>query len=1605
MRKTTSRLWSLIALLAVLIATGFAGQAEAQNLTFPTPTKTLCLGEPSASSPGTCNPTTPLNTPPPGIPVFYAITLAPNATGNFTLLETLPPSPGFSLLGANCTVVGSNQWMSPPPGSSVSGAVTSLGPISLQAGQNVTCFISGIFTNPGAAVSNSVTVADASGTAVSSAAGNNAVVATSATFPSDLKVEKTVSPTAVDVSAGPQTVTYTVVMTNNGPQPVSIGPIAQLFDKLSTTANSVPLQATLVPGSITCTASPSGLIPVGVSPPNTACLNPIPAGGGSGTNTITTTPFDFAKWYFPATGGSATGYIPAGGTITLTYQVEIRRHPDLFCAKGGEGVHNEVFFGLTRIDGLTITETDSTNNTAASADVAVTTGQEVDPDCGLPMPGPITITKQQLTPSPSTPVNWGSNVTYRVTVTNSDPNPIIVRLRDRVMEWAGTPQFSATVVNWTCNPTTACPSPTLFTPNLWSYFSTATVWDEAGITVPGSGGTVQLDITLNYVRKSCDSFAIGGDIIRNIGRANYTFGGAAVTAEAFVDTIMAPSPPCNFQVTKTVDHNKTKLEFGVPLVYTVDYHNAENTWVNVGTVIDAMRIVQPNYASQLSFTSSYTCTVTAGSVGGPGVPTTGSVSGNIVYTSNPAQGVRVIQNTLPPANFGPNSTLHCVITLTVNRPPPGDPYCMSAQEARFENLALMDVSNWYNPNLPWPPSETYNPANPVGTSQPSALTNWKTLSLTLPKCYQLVVNKTVNPTVTWPGGPPLTYTITVTNAGDTLTGAMANDGWHGILLGDHFTLPPNLTPTGVNVTSSCANPSATWQNWSGAPAGWLSFLPVINFPAGCTIKITFTLPGPYHQGQICNTGFAGMAPENSPDWYVHSPTPNLLESNVCVPVLETKPLIVSKVVNNTAGVPLLPGMTYQMNVSCTMPNPGGTPAVLTTASAVVNVPAGGSQTVNNIPVGSTCTVTENNWANLPVWSLGNCKLPDRPTWQPPVYSPPNYLIGPLSADPQITVTNTLKCVTPPINTLVVSKTFDPPSLVTQLPSTATFPVQVACNPAPNTTVTLTPTALQQFVGSIPVGTSCHITELPPQNTNVSKDCTWTASYPGGDTIVIPAQGTPTLEVKNRLTCKPDLAITKTGPVATGYSGLYAFTITVTSPGGPFTIPSGTLSVTDTLNGLGGGALSGMTATPSNVWNCTTAPLTGSCNYTGTGPTAAGQVLGTFTIYYFAFMPTAYVNCATVALSATAGVLENNLANNMACVPVGTFPRADLKIQKTGPVAVPGSPGLAAFTLTVTNAGGAFVMPLNGLTVTDTATGMPGSFAGISASPAGWTCGVTGATGSCSYAGGSTITAGQVLGTITITYYPTLLAEFTNCATVAIPNTVPLVDSVPTNNTSCVNVSNAKRITVSTPPTCDPATTISRGNACACRFGNMTRVSDFACTCPAGATFVAGKGCVRSVECRAPMIANAAGTGCACPPGMAQRGRECVKVPECLPPMIAGPAGCACPAGTTQRGRECVKAPECRPPMIPSPAGAGCMCPPGTTQRGRDCVKTQACTPPMVANAAGGCSCPPGTQQRGRECVKAGGDPRGDVRGPIGDPRKPTDPRGDTRGSPGDPLRR
>lgn len=252
-------------------------------------------------------------------------------------------------------------------------------------------------------------------------------------------------------------------------------------------------------------------------------------------------------------------------------------------------------------------------------------------------------------------------------------------------------------------------------------------------------------------------------------------------------------------------------------------------------------------------------------------------------------------------------------------------------------------------------------------------------------------------------------------------------------------------------------------------------------------------------------------------------------------------------------------------------------------------------------------------------------------------------------------------------------------------------VDVKCNADGTYTVTLNGAG---FSGSDITLTSktSGVTVAPPQQPWAATT-TWTISgATSGQTVVLTANETkvgggsaPGIdqccageikivmpECKKPNDLKIDLAVVKTGgtspvPQVNGY----AFHLAVASVGTPFN-GANVITVTDVVP-------AGMTfnsATGTN-WTCATLPAaagsTITCTYTGAGPTAPNQSLGTIDIVATAmgsapFPP--FTNCAMVGLKPGSGLSDVNPPNDKSCVTVTKPPRVDCPPPMV-PGAVPG----------------------------------------------------------------------------------------------------------------------------------------------------------------------------------------------------------------------------------------------------------------------------------------------------------------------------------------------
>ena len=89
---------------------------------------------------------------------------------------------------------------------------------------------------------------------------------------------------------------------------------------------------------------------------------------------------------------------------------------------------------------------------------------------------------------------------------------------------------------------------------------------------------------------------------------------------------------------------------------------------------------------------------------------------------------------------------------------------------------MMDVGE-YCAGLPFPPTGAYEPAKSGADAQPSPMgaSNWASVRSPLPKCLNLQVNKSADPTATWEtlANGNVKYTLVIKNYGADIT---ANDG-------------------------------------------------------------------------------------------------------------------------------------------------------------------------------------------------------------------------------------------------------------------------------------------------------------------------------------------------------------------------------------------------------------------------------------------------------------------------------------------------------------------------------------------------------------------------------------------------------------------------------------------------------------------------------------------------------------------------------------------------------------------------------------------------------------------------------------------------------------
>ena len=651
----------------------------------------------------------------------------------------------------------------------------------------------------------------------------------------------------------------------------------------------------------------------------------------------------------------------------------------------------------------------------------------------------------------------------------------------------------------------------------------------APVGTPGGGDTVSFQLSIKFTDAECDSYPdVMPKPVINFVRAKYfdpTLGGDITVQSPPAIALFAAPEPCDFKVTKVVTDGSLKIVFGQNVHYTVTYQNLNAQPVTIGTMIDALRLVQPNYAWPLAVHYDYSCTESGGVTGFSGVGGTfpffhPPATVQVVPTSLPQQGVRIIQN-LAPVLFPGNSSVTCDVRISVDPPSPGAPLC--ARVGSLENAAIMDQSALYNPNFPW------------GNTNPGF---YDAVSLPLPACFDLVVNKRVDPIWTTQTGGPLAYDLMISNPGDPIGPA------DGVSVSDTFTPLPNLaSSSGTQCTDSAGalsspvpyspGPSDCDFSWLTPPStGNPSTLNIQALSTDWSAHGLFQVPGPFPAppGQICNdaevtvAGAKAIDPLTHPDWYARDPS--TWKTHRCVPVFNTSDLKIVKTVDIVAPALPPPPTSFNVTVTCSFSPYYNSINPFTFNYPPASIPLG---VVHTIPNNSICTIGEQGLSTTPIANRG-CPS-GLAAWGPITYpnaigpdgTPQSVTVGGGSSD-ALQVHNTFACLE--TGRLIVDKK------VTNNTNASLagwhYPVTVSCNGRPDAFPSLVVGQSLPF-NNIPVGTLCHVAEAW-QNLPVPAD--QRACPPGTHPAWQPAVYTPanvviagqpvTVTVENVLDCvKPE----------------------------------------------------------------------------------------------------------------------------------------------------------------------------------------------------------------------------------------------------------------------------------------------------------------------------------------------------------------------------------------------------------------------------------------------------------------------------------------------------
>ncbi len=331
--------------------------------------------------------------------------------------------------------------------------------------------------------------------------------------------------------------------------------------------------------------------------------------------------------------------------------------------------------------------------------------------------------------------------------------------------------------------------------------------------------------------------------------------------------------------------------------------------------------------------------------------------------------------------------------------------------------------------------------------------------------------------------PWYAFQITVTNHGP----GSANAGTITVT---------DIVPSGMTFTSVVPGLGWTCIPLSGGPSTLITCTYGLATNAGDVlpaINITAKANGNGPFPPFTNCAVVEFVPGSG---YVDT---NAGNNKSCVTVSKPGPLIVKKTVTSETEIPLPAGTLFPITVVCSPPS--------TTTS--FNLTANGSYTVNDIPFGNTCTVSE----TLPPLPANLCPKGTVPVWLPaPSYSPSNSVV--IDATTQtIMVHNSVRCEKKEVGVLSVTKyvSSDPRGIA----GTLVFPVTAMCsNPTASYGMAVHNNTSSVPI-NVPVGSVCTFTETLPA---LPKDCNWLTPVYSPASVTI-GSGLTQVVVTNSYTCR------------------------------------------------------------------------------------------------------------------------------------------------------------------------------------------------------------------------------------------------------------------------------------------------------------------------------------------------------------------------------------------------------------------------------------------------------------------------------------------------------